>query len=291
MIKNKLKVIIISFLLVILIAPILFPLESYSQTVGIYASIGSVLIIFVGIPVTFLAGVITRRMKRHAHAVNFLIHILPAVIISVTMFDSIFIAFTLPFASVPIFASTVFYVVDEVIYHKIDLSGRLQKGIFFIPIAVTLLFVGPSLYNGYMTHQATTQLSEKGPPKAILTFAGEDIPITGGYCWASNGEDCADNPKPFPLPESRVNNVKEVTITSPALLDFTFEKSVGKPTISAYYHDGNHFKEIKKAGSKVEIPGDIPEQAIKFVVTWENNEIFAFFVGVRTGVPTNGRTF
>ena len=245
--------------------------------------------IMVGIPVTFLAGMMTRRIKRYTHVVNFLIHLLPAIIVSLVLFGPSFLS--MPYAGLPIFASTVFYVMDEVIYQKIDLRGRLVKGIFLIPVAVFLLFVGPSLFTGFLSHQTATQIHEKGSPKVSLTFDGETIPIKSSYCWTSDGEGCVYGTEPFPLPEEKVNNVKEITLTSPSILDFSFKNSEGDPTIYAYYHDGQDFREIEESGSKVEIPDDIPEQAIKFVMKWDNNEIVWFFVGVRTGIPTNGRTF
>ncbi|UTE77323.1 hypothetical protein [Rossellomorea sp. KS-H15a] len=247
--------------------------------------------IVVGIPVTILAGVVTRKMKQYIHIINFIIHILPAFLVSVIMFGHALPLLSMPYAGVPIFASTIFYVVDEVIYQKIDLRGRFVKGIFLIPAAVYLLYVGPSLYTGFLASQSSTQINEKGSPKVSLTFDGEEIPIKSSYCWTPDGEGCVYGTDPFPLPEEKVKNVKEITMTSPATLDFSFENSEGEPTIYAYYHDGKDFKEIEEAGNKINISNDIPEQAIKFVVKWDNNEMVKFFVGVRTGILTNGRTF
>ncbi|UXH43269.1 hypothetical protein N5C46_16440 [Rossellomorea vietnamensis] len=291
MIKDKLKVSFISILLVLLLAPILFPMESYFQAMVIYALIGGALMLLVGVPATFLAGVVTKKIKRAIHLVNFIIHVLPALLVSIKMFTPVSTLFSMPYAGLPIFASTVFYVVDEVIYQKIDLKGRLAKGIFLIPVAVFLLFVGPSLFTGFSSHLTATQIKEKGSPEVALIFQGEEIPINSSYCWISDGDGCVYGTDPFPLPEEKVKNVKEITMTSPATLDFSFENSEGEPTIYAYYHDGKGFKEIEAAGNKINISNDIPEQAIKFVVKWDNNKMVKFFVGVRTGILTNGRTF
>lgn len=248
MIKSKLKAVFLSIVLVLLLTPILFPLESYLQSVGIFSLVGGVLMIVVGIPVTFLAGVVTRKMKQYIHIINFIIHILPAFLVSVIMFGHALPLLSMPYAGVPIFASTIFYVVDEVIYQKIDLRGRFVKRIFLIPAAVCLLFVGPSLYTGFLASQTSTQINEKGSPKVFLTFDGEEIPINSSYCWTSDGEGCVYGTEPFPLPAGKVNNVKEITITSPATLDFSFSNSVGEPTIYAYYHDGQNFKKNRKSG-------------------------------------------
>ncbi len=291
MIKDKLKVSLISILLVLLLAPILFPMESYFQAMVIYALIGGALMLLIGVPVTFLAGVITKRTKRAIHFVNFMIHILPAFLVSIKMFNPGSTLLSDPYAGLPIFASSVFYVVDEVIYQKIDLKGWLAKGIFLIPISVFLLFVGPSLSTGLFHHITATQIQVKGAPEVALTFHGEEIPINSSYCWTSDGDGCVYGTEPFPLPEEKVKNVKEITMSSPSTLDFSFENSVGEPTIYAYYHDGKDFKEIEEAGNKINISNDIPEQAIKFVVKWDNNEMVKFFVGVRTGILSNGRTF
>jgi uncharacterized membrane protein YeaQ/YmgE (transglycosylase-associated protein family) len=291
MIKSKSKVISISILLVLILAPILFPLETYLQTLGIYTFAGGLLMLMVGVPVTFIAGFITTRVSRFSLLLNIILHVIPAFIVGLCLNTGHFHIESLFFIGIPVFASAIFFVVDEIIFHKKNLIKKTRKYIFLFPIAVYLLFAGPVFIKGFVAKHAAEQIKQKEVPTVTLHFNNQYIPIKSSYCWTSDGEGCVYETEPFPLPEESVDGVKEIQLSIPGTLDFQFDNSKGEPTIYAYLFDGNEKKKLKEIGTSIDLPSDIPEQGIKFVVKWDNNETIWFLIGVRTGIPTNGRTF
>ncbi|MGR3762887.1 hypothetical protein [Rossellomorea sp. NS-SX7] len=289
MIKRKAASILISIPTVILVTSLLFPMESPLTTLSLYTFYGGFLMITAGAPVSILAGMITTKIKWQPHLVNFLIHMGPSIVISFFMFGDMGFS---PFFGIPLVAASIFFIVDEIVFHKVSLKRKKAKWMFAIPLVLFSVFGAPYYFIGLKGQYTSSQINQKGPPSVTLLTGEEPESIRSSYCWTSDGTGCSYDTNPFPLPpEEGVDFVDEIELKEPTALKFQFDNSKGEPTLHAYYNDGSGKKMIKTEGSEITIPSDIPEQGVKIVAKWDNHEIVWFFVGVRTGIPTNGRTF
>jgi hypothetical protein len=294
--KQKIRVSVIAISISFLLLPILYPIdlpfgltllevimsgvENYLRGFFLYLSVGIVFIGVIGIPVNLLAGILVQKSKRFKHLVNFVIHLLPAFMVSV-----FFNFWEVPFIEIPVIVASIFFVVDEVIYLKINLKRKGYALILLVPILMYFIFNGPGILQNLEGKQTADNINKKGPPTITLEVQGKKIPWKEqvGYCWSSH-DGCVEDTEPFLLPIDPIG-ITELTISGPTEFKFIFGNSVGDPEIILYYMEDEFetIKAIRVVNSQVEIPATIPEQAVKVVAKWDNNEMVNFLIALRTG--------
>ncbi|WP_421381545.1 hypothetical protein ACOJQI_20400 [Bacillus salacetis] len=294
MLKQKLKVSLISILASTILLPLFFPIDmpfsfsaadylaSYSKSFLFYAGFGGIFMILIGLPVNFIAGLITKYTAKFTHIANFVIHLLPAI-----LFGGLIFPFSwpdsLPFMAMPAFSAAIFFIVDEILFHKVNLRSHKAKLIFLIPPAAYILFMSPTLITHLQTEIIKAQIDKKGAPVVTATINGQAAPIRSTYCWTNDGEGCVYDTEPFILPRARgIEGLEgEVPFTeSPADLTFDFQNSAGEPSCYAYYHDGTKVKKVKIEDLTLKLPDNMPDQLVRFLAEWDTHEKVWFYVGV-----------
>ncbi|NMH68338.1 hypothetical protein HF072_06050 [Bacillus sp. RO3] len=238
--------------------------------------------LLIGAPVNFLAGVIT-GITKYTHVANFLIHLVPAILIGLFMFSWSW-PDLLPFVGMFAVSASVFFVVDEIIYHKVNLKSHKVKLLFTIPLIAYFTFMGPTYINTLENKITSAQIDKKGPPVVKATINGQEVGIRSTYCWTSDGDGCAYDKEPYLIPPGRgIEGLEDIHFTEPpSPISFDFKKSVGEPEFYAYYFQDGEKKEVKIQNSTLELPEGIPNQLVRLLAKWDNHERVWFYIGVFT---------
>ncbi|WLR42253.1 hypothetical protein LC087_16200 [Bacillus carboniphilus] len=291
MLKQKCKISFISILLSLLLLPVFFPvdlpfhfsieglLDSYFQSLLFYIVYGTIFMITIGVPVNFLAGTITKSITKFTHIINLLIHVIPAFLFFSPLLFLFSLQESLLFIGMAVFSASIFFVVDEIIYHKINLKTRRATLLYFVPLLTYLTFTGPSFVQILDNNITSAQIEKKGRPIVTAIINGEEIKINSSYSWSSHGGGEVYDTDPYLIHPK--NGMDDIYFTDPLTsITFNFDNNSGQPEFYAYYYENNEKKKVKIVDSTIELPNNIPSQLVKFVATWDNHERISFVIGV-----------
>lgn len=134
------------------------------------------LMIVVGVPVTLFAGFLTRGYTGHIRTIlNFLIHIIPAVLVALVLFHLLFLS---------VFTGTValiFFVFDEYALNKSRKDDRkFPKWVFLLPFSAVVTITGWNVYNHYHFEISTNSIKAKaaaGEMELVISSGEDEIEI------------------------------------------------------------------------------------------------------------------
>ncbi|AJD92201.1 hypothetical protein JMA_28840 [Jeotgalibacillus malaysiensis] len=225
---------------------------------------------------TLLAGVVTRKLSNSKHLVNFLIFL------DITLFDSLIE--TLPFTARPIIAASIFYMFDEIIFHRINLKNHKAKLVFVVPVLTSILLIGPAMFQSIDNELTQSTIDKKGSPSVIIKIDNEQRSIQSQSCWVSTDEICVNNLEPTIIPAHLgTEGLESIPFPEPGQnLSLDFQNSIGPPDVTLHFYQHNNMNSVNEMTidpDNFTIPEDTPMQIMKVFVRWSNNEQMSFNLG------------
>ncbi|WP_270180210.1 hypothetical protein [Alkalihalobacillus sp. CinArs1] len=260
-------------------------------TTFLFTFYGVPIMLMIGTPVNILAGFITRNLVPFRFWVNLMIHIIPAYIAGILLFNGYLFQGDGGFLQLfPLGIACIYFIYDELIYH----DGRHKKSALLLPL-VPVVILGtaymPILIEIYAQETTVDRIEESGPPVAEVTLQNDSKKISTDYCTEGyTYNSCHEETKPTILPLADIGDTTFI-YNGPAQLSFevTNAESVSFEYVVTYYVNSKQ-KQLKSktlASDTVTLPADIPEQIIKVEGYGNKDEKITFFVGLRNGVRYN----
>ncbi|KAA0542757.1 hypothetical protein FZW96_21180 [Bacillus sp. BGMRC 2118] len=273
---KKILVSIISIVISILLLPLLMGgfhtnfLQEYVHTLLLYSIYGIPFMVFLGAPVNILSGFILERNFQFKLFINFLIHVVPALVVGIFMFSGG------PFLIICLFVSSIFFVVDTIVFKKNQDSNKLYF-VILLPFFVWLFIYIPN----YINKLEFSQIQNREPAIVELNVNGEIQEVRASACWDSEGSSgCPIDDEPILLPiDAAMSN--EFKLTDETEVSVNIHNREKYTKMQVFYLDEHVTKKVTTEGNKFILPDNLQDQVVKVSVTMDDSEIISFNFGIR----------
>jgi hypothetical protein len=284
---NRMKVVIVSLFLSLLVLPLLSgvfePLvrgegdvtvfEEYWLLLLAFAMYATPVILCTAVPVNLIAGFVTKKVKHFKLLMSFLIHIIPAGLIGLMG--------GIGFTSLTLFVAFIFFGVDYLIIHRE--SSIKFRYVALVPFAIILFSILPEIMEIAEDSIDYTVIKNKKTPQIDLYVNQKRASIHPSSCWTNNkSEGCMVDTEPYILPISPVG-IDEMVVSGDVEVEVIIANEEKHLPMDAYYIDGNEIVKTNVTKNTFTLPAHIKEQVVKVVITTESNQKLFFSFGIRNG--------
>ncbi|WP_139364821.1 hypothetical protein [Sutcliffiella halmapala] len=240
----------------------------------IWFSISGVpIILTTALPVTILAGFVTKYLDGFLRlAVNFLIHIGSAILISLVLFkDNLGL-----FALIAIVVAAIFFTFDELP----NFPKKREKGLLIsTPFIILLIIMVPTWMNSYQVSQELKEIDQDGFPIPIVMINEKEVviddPLTGYSSTGTGGAHDILEPYILPLGILEDEQYEVYDVNGGDIISLSFDSEPDDYSAElVYLKEGTMFTErISDTNNKFTVPDNLEPQAIAINIVWPRHQV------------------
>jgi hypothetical protein len=256
LVYRKIKVSVISIIISLLVLPfilglelsprdmeqdgILYLIKEYRNSILLYGFYALPFMVCLGVPVTLLAERSIKKVKKFKVILNFLIHIIPAILFGFFLFYKL----PLLLMGIPVIVAAIFFAVDEILQKERNIG--IKAFFALVPMIITGIVLAPSILEKAETKRVMHEMDMNGPPQPVINVNGMTADIERpNACWDSDGSTgCPINKNPYILPIDPVG-IDEFKVSGGIKVKIKMNNTDQDFTLQAYYIHQNETKEIK----------------------------------------------